>query len=97
MALKIRRSVHKNTEPEIIYCGNKKYPGTIDFIDYKKVKNFNGSKLSVSCSVIRINYGNKSIKAIIANTFPNQALPNAYDLMAAYGKFCYNCLLSQLP
>ena len=57
----------------------------------------NGSKLTVSCRVIRINYDNKSIRAIIANTFPNQALPNAYDLMAAYGEFCYNCLLSHLP
>ena len=79
------------------YSGDKKYPGTIDFIDYKKVDNFNGSELTVSCRVIRINYGNKSIKAIIANTFPNQALPNAYDLMAAYGEFCYNCLFKHLP
>ena len=67
--------------------------GTIDFIHYEEKDNFKGSKLTVSCSVIRINYDNKSIKAIIANTFPNQALPNAYDLMAAYGEFCYNCLL----
>ena len=75
------------------YSGAKKYPGTIDFIHYEEKDNFKGSKLTVSCSVIRINYDNKSIKAIIANTFPNQALPNAYDLMAAYGEFCYNCLL----
>lgn len=79
------------------YSGDKKYPGTIDFIHYEEMDNFNGSKLTVSCSVIRINYDNKSIKAIIANTFPNQALPNAYDLMAAYGEFCYNCLLKHLP
>lgn len=79
------------------YSGDKKYPGTIDFIHYEEKNNFKGSKLSVSCSVIDINYGGKSIKAIIANTFPNQALPNAYDLMAAYGEFCYNCLLKHLP
>lgn len=79
------------------YSGDKKYPGTIDFIHYEEKANFKGSKLSVSCSVIDINYGGKSIKAIIANTFPNQALPNAYDLMAAYGEFCYNCLLKHLP
>lgn len=75
------------------YSGDNNYPGTIDFIHYEEKDNFKGSKLSVSCSVIDINYGGKSIKAIIANTFPNQALPNAYDLMAAYGEFCYNCLL----
>jgi hypothetical protein len=79
------------------YSGDKQYPGTIKFIYYEEKDNFKGSKLTVSCSVIRINYDNKSIKAIIANTFPNQALPNAYDLMAAYGEFCYNCLLKHLP
>lgn len=79
------------------YSGNNNYPGTIDFIHYEDKDNFKGSNLSVSCSVIRINYGRKSIKAIIANTFPNQALPNAYGLMAAYGEFCYNCLLKHLP
>ena len=78
------------------YSGNKEYLGTIEFIHYEEKDNFK-SKLSVSCSVIDINYGGKSIKAIIANTFPNQALPNAYDLMAAYGEFCYNCLLKHLP
>ena len=79
------------------YSSNINYPGTIDFIHYYDKDNFKGSKLTVSCYVIRINYNNKSIKAIIANTFPNQALPNAYDLMAAYGEFCYNCLLNHLP
>ena len=79
------------------YSGANNYPGTIDFKPYEEKDNFKGSKLSVSCSVIDINYGGKSIKAIIANTFPNQALPNAYGLMAAYGEFCYNCLLKHLP
>lgn len=75
------------------YSDDNNYPGTIGFIHYEEKDNFKGSKLTVSCRVIRINYGGKSIKAIIANTFPNQALPNAYALMAAYGEFCYNCLL----
>ena len=75
------------------YSDDNNYPGTIGLIHYEEKDNFKGSKLTVSCRVIRINYGGKSIKAIIANTFPNQALPNAYALMAAYGEFCYNCLL----
>ena len=29
-------------------------------------------------------------KAIIAHTFPNQSLPNAYDKMEKYGSFCFN-------
>lgn len=35
-----------------------------------------------------------SIKAIIANTFPSQALPNAYEIMAEYGKFCHDVYTS---
>lgn len=45
--------------------------------------------LGTSCTPITIKKDNSSIKAIIANTFPNQALPNAYEKMAEYGKFCY--------
>lgn len=46
---------------------------------------------STSCTPITIfNLEDKSsIKAIIAKTFPSQALPNAYMKMAEYGKFCY--------
>ena len=29
--------------------------------------------------------------AIIANTFPKQDITNAYEVMSAYGKFCYEC------
>ena len=48
------------------------------------------SKISGSCSIIIIRYKNyKPLKAIIANTFPHQALPNAYRLMEMYGNFCY--------
>ena len=41
------------------------------------------------CTPIKICYGSDSIKAVIAHTFPNQALPNAYAKMEQYGKFCY--------
>jgi hypothetical protein len=78
---------------EVFEAYKKDYPKSIDFVSYKEEKGFKGSKLSVSCRVICIRYGGKEIKAIIANTFPNQALPNAYELMAAYGKFCYDELL----
>ena len=47
------------------------------------------SKISGSCSVISVNYNNKHINAIIANTFPNQALPNSFELMEQYGEYCY--------
>ena len=32
----------------------------------------------------------KQQNAIIAHTFPNQSLPNAYEKMEKYGGFCYN-------
>ena len=47
----------------------------------------------VSCCILNINYYGQNKKAVIANTFPRQAITNAYDKMAAYGEFCYNCLL----
>lgn len=28
--------------------------------------------------------------AIIAHTFPNQSLPNAYEKMEEYGRFCFD-------
>lgn len=51
---------------------------------------------STSCTPITIfNLEEKSsIKAIIANTFPSQALPNAYEKMAEYGKFCHGVYAS---
>ena len=32
----------------------------------------------------------KQQNAIIAHTFPNQSLPNAYERMEEYGKFCFD-------
>lgn len=51
-------------------------------------------KLSGKCKVIKIKYKGKKIKALIAHTFPHQALPNAYHLMEEYGKFCYDTFLT---
>lgn len=47
---------------------------------------------NVYCQALRIirRCDGKSIKALIAHTFPNQALPNAYGLMEKYGEFCYD-------
>lgn len=48
-----------------------------------------GGKLKGSCRVIYITYKTKCFKAIIANTFPSQALSYALDTMVRYGEFCY--------
>lgn len=77
------------------YNKGKKYPGTIDFLGSYSQK-IAGSKINGSCTKICIHYNNKSLDAIIANTFPNQALPNAYDKMEDYGAFCYSVYKSMI-
>ena len=67
----------------------KTYPGTIK-ISKPIFQVINGSSINGSCTKICIHFNNKSLNAIIANTFPNQALPNAYDKMEDYGAFCYS-------
>ena len=52
-----------------------------------------GLSKKVSCCILDINYYGQNKKAVIANTFPRRDINNAYEAMAAYGEFCYNCLL----
>ena len=94
--------IFSNERKYVIFCSrkfhdvfktyNEKYPNTISFDKrYVKMGKIGDSKISGSCSIVTIHYKNhKPLKAIIANTFPHQALPNAYRLMEMYGKFCYN-------
>lgn len=67
---------------------NKVHQGAIDFVATES-QIIPGSKINGSCSIVLIHHQNKTVKALIANTFPNQALPNAYHLMENYGDFCY--------
>ena len=68
---------------------NKKHPGSIKFIREEQ-KLIPESNITGTCSIISITYKGKSIRAIIANTFPSQSLPNAFKKMEKYGEFCYN-------
>ena len=82
------------------YSKDDRYPGWIKIdqteTDPSILKN------GVSCTPIRIYRNGKekcpedvpSLKAVIAHTFPNQALPNAYDLMIDYGEFCYKTFIN---
>lgn len=56
-----------------------------------------GLSKKVSCCILDINYYGQNKKAVIAKTFPRRDITYAYDAMAAYGEFCYNCLLEHLP
>ena len=66
-----------------------KHKGTIKILDDTCPEQIAGSNIKGSCTLVSITYNNKTIKALIANTFPNQALSNAYSLMEKYGAFCY--------
>jgi hypothetical protein len=73
----------------------KIHSGTIVFWETFS-KEIPGSKITGTCIAIKIHHREKTIKAIIANTFPHQALPNAYKLMESYGDYCYECF-SKIP
>ena len=49
-----------------------------------------GGRLRGKCRVVNINYKGKTQKALIAYTFPSQALCRAFDLMQKYGEFCHS-------
>ena len=63
----------------------------IDRLNSKRKENSGVLKNKVYCRPITIRQikGDKKQNAIIAHTFPNQSLPNAYERMEEYGKFCY--------
>ena len=50
-----------------------------------------GKERLASCTPITIRQkDNDELRnAIIAHTFPNQSLPNAYEKMEEYGRFCF--------
>lgn len=71
----------------------------VDNDDNKKSTNTvfcqkNGKKERLAyCTPIIIHQednGNPPQNAIIAHTFPNQSLPNAYEKMEEYGRFCFD-------
>ena len=67
---------------------NKIKGKTVIDLNGKKVKT-PLKKINGSCRVIKISWNGEERRAIIAYTFPSQALPNAPDLMEKYGKFCF--------
>lgn len=75
-----------------MYSDDTGYTGSIVFGKKEECPLFQKNRKAY-CTPITITYNKgvamKSIHAVIAHTFPNQSLPNAYDKMQAYGKFCY--------
>lgn len=91
--------IFSNKRKYVIFCSrlfedvfkayNKKHLGTVSFDRSVSFGKLDDSQKSGTCSIITINYKNKSLKAIIANTFADQSLTNAYCLMEIYGELCY--------
>ena len=72
---------------------NKVHPNTFDFSRPIKQSDSplkEGGSLYGQCRVIFINYNGETRPALIAHTFPSQALGRAYKLMQKYGKFCFD-------
>ena len=72
---------------------NKVNPETFDLSNRTEQSDAplkDGGSLHGQCKVIFINYNGETRPALIAHTFPNQAIGRAYELMQKYGEFCYN-------
>ena len=69
-------------------------PETFVFIENKGFA-IAGLKNKVNLSIIEINYNNKKINALIANSFPRRDLPNAYLKMKKYGELCFSELIAK--
>lgn len=74
---------------EISLCDELEPLQNLKKIDKKSLK-YEDSSIKFSCTPIEIKYQEKKQKAIIANTFANRGLANAFGLMNQYGKFCYD-------
>lgn len=71
----------------------------IDRLNSKRKENIGVLKNKVYCRPITIRQikGDKKQNAIIAHTFPNQSLPNAYEKMEKYGRFCFDVWKEAFP
>ena len=70
---------------------NEKYPNSVEFKrNNNEWKPFRSDSKPGHCIGLILTHNGKKMKALIANTFPRQDLPGAYDLMEDYGEFCYN-------
>lgn len=77
---------------------NKVNPETFDLSNRTEQSDAplkDGGSLHGQCKVIFINYNGETRPALIAHTFPNQAIGRAYELMQKYGEFCYNEYISK--
>jgi hypothetical protein len=75
----------KNRKWEIKGIDNKKSTNRVFVQTDEKERLASCTPITIICR----KDGSKRQNAIIAHTFPNQSLPNAYERMEKYGKFCF--------
>ena len=86
----------------IIFCSNfferlfkaysKKKNKCFEIVIDKKNPASECESVDVHCTLVKITYNGQTKPAIIAHTFSNQSLTNAYEKMQKYGKQCYKNL-----
>ena len=101
--LRLLDTIQSYPRENILFCSKQFYfllqaavetPLFKDKIVFEETKSLLIGNLNLRFNKISILYNNKTIKAGIAHSFASQALPNAYEKMAEYGKFCYENLHS---
>jgi hypothetical protein len=99
--IRILNTINEHNRTHILFCSKQFYylleAASKTALFYGKIKftptvESKLEKLTLRFNKVSINYGGKQIKAGIVHSFASQALPNAYEKMAAYGKFCYENL-----
>jgi hypothetical protein len=58
-------------------------------INVGKISEIKIGKLNLRMNNVKINFNDKVFNAKIIHSFASQALPNAFEKMSEYGKFCY--------
>jgi len=93
--------IQEHPRKNIIFCSKQFYfilqaaretPLFKDKIDFDDTKSLSISSLNLRFNKVSIQYNNQIIKAGIAHSFASQALPNAYEKMVEYGRFCFENL-----
>ena len=102
--IRVLNTINEHERKHVLFCSKQFYflleaasktdlfSGKIKFSPTVETETVN---LKLRFNKVTIEYGGKQIKAGIVHSFASQALPNAYEKMAAYGKFCYEELIKQ--
>lgn len=96
--LRVLDTIIEHERTTVLFCSNQFHSLLLaanksdllkDKITFIEKKGLELQKLTLGFSKVIIDYRGHVIKAGIVHSFASQALPNAYEKMAEYGRFCY--------